>query len=319
MEKTVEKKLHGKKVREYVFIYGLLAYPLLNFIVFYVITNANSILMAFQRTDTSTYQSVWVGLENFRLIAADLFENKALLGYVGRSAAFWFITTAVGMPLNVFFAYMFMIKMRGTSVLRFAIMIPTVISGLVMAMLFSKFAENALPVLFDKLFGVKTVSLLRDERYNFVTLIVYMLITGFSYNVLIYMNGMKGAGESLYEVARLEGATHLQTIWYVCVPTLYPILTTFIVTSVPGILCGDPGLYQFYEYGAPESVMTSGYYLFIKTKNSDPTVVDYSYASAMGLTFTAVSLPLTLLVRYLMDRYDPNKEEPIKKSRRAKA
>ena len=318
MTKETKKRFHNKKLREYLFIYGLLAYPLLNFIVFYVVKNVNSVLMAFQSTDSVTYVSTWVGFENFRRIGTDLFRNKALLGYVGRSAMFWLVTTAVGMPLNVLFAYLFMIKMRGTPIIRFGVMVPTIISGLVTAMLFSKFAENALPIAFEKLLGIKTVSLLRDERFNFQTIVVYMLLTGFSYNILIYMNGMKGAGESLFEVARLEGATHLQTIRYVCLPSVYPIMMTFLVTSVPGILCGDPGLYVFYAYDAPDSVITSGYYLFIKTKNSDSSVIDYSYAAAMGLMFTAVSLPLTLGVRKLMDRLDPNNERPEKKAREAK-
>lgn len=52
MEKEAKKRFRNKKLREYLFIYGLLAYPLLNFIVFYVIKNANSVLMAFQNTDT---------------------------------------------------------------------------------------------------------------------------------------------------------------------------------------------------------------------------------------------------------------------------
>ena len=94
-------------------------------------------------------------------------------------------------------------------------------------------------------------------------------------------------------------------------------MMTFLVTSVPGILCGDPGLYVFYAYDAPDSVMTSGYYLFIKTKNSNADVIDYSYAAAMGLMFTAVSLPLTLGVRRLMDRLDPNNESP-KQARKTK-
>ncbi|MFR6640998.1 MAG: hypothetical protein ACLUSP_06460 [Christensenellales bacterium] len=66
----------------------------------------NSVLMAFQSTDLVTYVSTWVGFENFRRIGTDLFRNKALLGYVGRSTMFWLVTTAVGMPLNVLFAYL---------------------------------------------------------------------------------------------------------------------------------------------------------------------------------------------------------------------
>ena len=51
-----------------------------------------------------------------------------------------------------------------------------------------------------------------------------------------------------------------------------------------------------------------GYYLFIKTKNSNGEMIDYSYAATIGLLFTAVSFPLTLLVRRFLNRIDPNRE-----------
>ena len=293
---------------KYLFVYGLLAYPLLNFIIFYVIVNFNSILLAFQNTDTETFKSVWVGLDNFKQIAVELVQTKNLLSYIEHSILFWVLGTLIGMPLNILFGYLFLVKIKGTPFIRFCIMIPSIISGLVTAMLFSKFAENAMPVLFDQWFDIQTISLLRDERYNLGTILVYTLLTGFSYNIIIYMNAMKGNSESLFEVARLEGATHLQTLWYVCFPSVYTIMTTFIVTSVPGILAGDPGLYLFYEYNAPESVMTSGYYIFIKTKNNNGALIDYSYAAAMGLMFTLFSFPLTLFVRWFMDKVDPNRE-----------
>lgn len=311
-EKEVKQKIKLRENatwRKYLFIYGFLAYPLLNFIVFYILINFNGILLAFQETDTLTFQSHWAGLTQFKRFFEEFFKSKDLLVYTLRSAMIWGITLVVGMPLNILFAYLFLIKIRGTYIFRALIMVPMMISGLMTSMIFMKLAENVLPELLKSWFDISTVSLLRDERYNLPTLIVYTLLTGFSYNVILYSNAMGGSSESMFEAVRLDGATHLQTIWYLCVPLCYPIMTTFIVTSVPSILCGDIGLYVFYQYEAPKSVITTGYYLFILSYGSSSIAnVDYSYSAAVSLIFTLVSFPLLLAVRWFMEKHDPTND-----------
>lgn len=304
---TIKTK-NAVKRSKYLFIYGFLAYPLLNFIVFYVIINFNSILLCFQQTDAETFKSVWVGFDNFKKVIKELSNNGKLLLYMWNSIKFFFITFIIGTPLNILFGYLFVVNVKGSAFWRFCIMIPTFISGMVTSMLLGKFAENAMPVLFDKWFNIKTISLLRDERYNFGTLCFFVLLTGFSSNIIIYANAMKGSGESLFEYARLEGASHIQRMWHICLPSLYPILVTFIVTGLPGLLAGDPGLYVYYGYGAPDSVKTTGYYMFILSKNDNAAVIDYSYAATIGMICTLIAFPITIGVRKLLDHFDPNND-----------
>ena len=52
-EKEVKKKprIKRKTLREYLFVYGMLLLPLIQFAIFYIWINANSIVMAFQEFD----------------------------------------------------------------------------------------------------------------------------------------------------------------------------------------------------------------------------------------------------------------------------
>ena len=289
-----------------IFIFLMLIYPLANFLVFYVAVNFNSVLMAFQRTDEE-FNSVFAGFDNFSRVFQTLGANGQLLQYAGNSFFFFAVTLVIGFPLNILFAYMFYMRMYGTAFFRFCLLLPAMISGLVTAMLYSKFAVYALPPLFEDWFGVKTVSLLRDERYNRWFLTIYMLFMGFSSNVIIYTNAMNQVDDSSVEAARVDGASNVRILWSVVMPVIYPTIVTFMVTGVAGIFSGDASAYLFYEYSGPDNITTVGYYIFLLTKNS--ASLDYSFAAAIGLVFTIVTFPLTMLVKFVLDRLDPMREE----------
>lgn len=288
-----------------IFIFLMLLYPLVNFIIFYVVVNFNSILMAFQRTD-SEFNTTFVGWDNFRRVFEELGSNGSLFAYAGNSLFFFFASLIVGFPLNMLFAYMFFLKMRGTSFFRFCILLPAMVSGLVTAMLYSKFAEYALPVLFEKWFGIETISILKDVRFNKAFLLIYMLFMGFSSNVIIYTNAMNTIDDSVIEAARVDGASNISILLRIVMPAIYPTIVTFMVTGVAGIFTLDASAYLFYEFTAPSNVRTIGYYILVLTKKTDS--LDYSFAATIGVVFTLISFPLTMLVKALLDRFDPTRD-----------
>lgn len=309
--KKEQKVLSKKKLlkSDKIFIFLMLLYPLINFIIFYVYVNANSVLMAFQETDLKTFKSAWVGIKQFERFFNEI-ANSHLIGlYIKNALLYFIITLIIGFPFNMLFAYMFFIKIKGTTAFRMMVMIPAMISGLVTAMLFTQFAENAVPSLFMDLFGIETATLLKDLRFNFGVIVVYSLLTGFSSQVIIYCNAMNSISDSLVEAAQLDGASHVQILLHLCVPNIFPTITTYMVTGVAGIFaCSGGILYLFYEYNAPSNVTSLGYYIFTMTKNNDMSRVDYSYSSAISLIFTIITLPLVMITKYLFERFDPNRE-----------
>lgn len=307
MQENSKKNL---KKRNYWFVYLMLLYPLLNFVVFYVCVNANSIIMAFQHTDTTTFRSEFVGLDNFRRMFKDLSMGTGISKYVGNSLLMFFFSLLTGMPFNMLFAYFFFIKVRGSTAWRMMIMIPAMISGLVTGMLFTKFCENALPVLFEKWFGIKTLSLLLDTRFNMPTFLLYTLFTGFSSQVIIYANAMNSVSDEMVEAAMMDGASHATILWKVCIPMIMPTIQTYMVTGVSGIFAVGGGIqYVFFQYNAPENLTTLGYYLFTITKNNKSAVLDYSYSAAVSLFFALVIAPFVFLVKWLFDKFNPMEDK----------
>ena len=69
----------NKKVKTNLFVYSLIAYPLILFAIFYVATNFNSILLAFQRIDGTGKH--FAGVENFSMFLEEAFGRGEVLSY----------------------------------------------------------------------------------------------------------------------------------------------------------------------------------------------------------------------------------------------
>ena len=106
MEKTaLTKRKIDKKLIFYIVCFAL---PVLQFLVFYIGVNFQSILLAFQKYDGKNAvfffdkQDLWV---NFVKVYKELTETKILLIALKNSLIVWGATTVIGTVAAVFFSY----------------------------------------------------------------------------------------------------------------------------------------------------------------------------------------------------------------------
>ena len=298
-------KIKKKKMAEKIFLLAILAYPLIHFAIFYIGVNFNSLLLAFQKYDLN-YNLQWNGFQNFVDVIRSLKGDSLLGTSVWNSLRVFFWTTVIGFPLNMLFSYYLYKKIMGHQVIRFIIMLPSIISGMVMTLLFMKFIGGALPRLFS-LMGLKLPDLLNDPDWSFNTMLFYTLWTGFTSSLILYPNAMNGISKEITESAQLDGVNTLKELWYIIMPLIYPTITTFFVTGVAGMLAFSGPLFAFYYYNAPPEVYTSGYYLFVKVMAAEG-ITGYPFTAAAGILFTLISAPLTILTKFLMERFGPQSD-----------
>ena len=306
---TEKKK---KKWRETAFILGMLGWPLLMFCVFYIGVNGSSVLLAFQRVD-SNYQYHWNGLNNFK----DAFALLGGGGNILRTAALnniklFIMTFIIGFPLNMIFGYYLFKQKLGHQMVRFIVMTPSLLSGMVVSLLFLRFCETALPDLVFQLTSQKIGNLLRQESTAMGTIIFYVLWTGFTTSLIYYPNAMNAIDNSILESAVLDGASVLQELIYIIVPLIHPTITTMVVSNVPALFTNSGPLFAFYYRSAPSYTMTMGYYLFTETIYGEGEQT-YPFLSALGFILSAVTLPLVYLTKWLFDITDPMREKEVKR------
>ncbi|MBS5856571.1 MAG: sugar ABC transporter permease [Firmicutes bacterium] len=299
------------KLKKNLFVYSLIAYPLILFLIFYVVVNFNSILLAFQTIDGSGKS--FAGLNNFKTFLSEMFGEGNLLSYSFiNSIKMYFINLVVCMPLYVFFSYLLFKKCFLNKTVSFLVMIPSIMSGLVIALIFVNFIGSNGPLTFimEKTGwnGGKWLNLLYDEKYAFGTTLFYMIWLSFATSLIVYPTAMRGINPEVLESAKIDGVSNMfQELWYIILPLIYPTLTTFLITGFAAIFSTSGPLLEFYYTDAPDYVSNMGYY-FTKMILVDGTEFSYPKYAAGGIILTIIVAPLTILLKWTLEKFGPATE-----------
>lgn len=309
-QKTQQTKKKGglrrSKHGDLIFYIVMLAFPVAQFAVFYIGVNAESFLLAFQKIDIDNNATTWTFqniIDAFKLMTT----NTEILTMAGMSLYSYALILFIGTPLGLLFSYYIHKRLPGNGAFRLILFLPSIISAIVMVTIYQFFVERAVPAYVNAIFGSKIEGLLENQDARFATIMFYNIWVGFGTSVLMYANGMDGISPEISEAAHLDGATGIREFIHVTLPGIFPTLSTFIIAGVATIFTNQLNLYSFYGDAAPGDIQTFGYYLYNKTQAATSRA-EYPALSAMGLILTAIAVPLTLLVKWLLEKFGPQSD-----------
>ena len=296
--------MRGKRA-DLLFYSLILAFPVLQVCIFYIGVNFNSVILAFQKYGDSGY--VWNGWENFKALYIDWTTSTVLKVSLKNTFTSYLITFVISFPLSLLFAFYIQKKFVFASFFKIMLFLPTIVSIVVLVVVFKMSVDKLLPGVLEEITGEEQIGLLANINTRFGTLIFFSIWVSFGVNMLMYVGAMGRIPPSMLEAASLDGITNLQELWHIYLPLIYPTLTTFIVTGVGAIFLNQLNIYTFYGIDASFEIYTLGYYLFRGTQMA--SLGDYPKLSALGLCFSVVAIPLTFLVKYLLEKFGPEAEE----------
>lgn len=294
-----------KNWAETIFIVVMLFFPMLLFLVFYVGVNFNSIIMAFQhyRIDGSAR---WAGLSNFSSFLNNIFSTGGLLAIcLKNSLKMYAINLVICMPLYIIFSYIIFKKIRLVGFARFSMLLPAILSVMIYSLVFKMLAGVPLQNVMKQIGLTHFPNILNDQKYAFGATLFYMIWTSFGGSLIIYTNAMNGIDPEIFESAKIDGVDNMFTELYrIILPLIFPTLITFLVLGFAGILTAAGPLVTFFRYNAPAYLYNMGYYYTVQVFNA-LNETGYPELAAGGLIMTAIVAPLTLLLKYFLERVNP--------------
>ena len=302
--------LYGKRKNDLIFYIVMLAYPVLQFAIFYIGVNFNSILMAFQVFNDATQEFEFLQgaslFKNFKDVFHSL-STETVFPFAFRNAFIaYFVALVFSTSLGIIFSYYIFKKYPLHGMMKVVLFTPSVISGIVLVSIFVEFVEVVVPNVIYSVSGKEILGLLSNPDSRFTTILFYCVWMGFGGSILLYVGAMNNISESIIEACKLDGANTFQEIVYIVLPLIYPTFVTFMVVGVGGILTNQMGLYSFYGPRAKENIQTFGYYLFKATKEA--TYTKYPFLATMGILMTLVVAPVTFLVKWALEKVGPKQE-----------
>ncbi len=299
-------KFTASKWKEYVFYAVMLIWPVAQFCVFYVGVNFNSFLLSFQKIDVLAGTKVFT-FDNIRNAVTLLFSDDGMKSMTYYSFLSYFVSLLIGVPLGLLFSFYIAKKMKGSGIFRVVLFLPSILPAIVLVVMFSYFVENGLETFLVKFMGkTSRLGLLSNKDTRISVVLFYNIWISFGTTVLMYSNAMSGISPEITEAANLEGATGFKEFWKIDLPMIFSTLTVFLYTGVGGIFTHQMNLYSFFGNASREQ--TFGYFLYVESKRVDGNFAEYPRVAAYGLLFTLIAVPLTLIVKRLLEKFGPSED-----------
>ena len=191
--------------------------------------------LSLHKWDILSKNKPFIGLANFQELMGDRLFHEALINTTIIAFGVLIITVPTAMVLAGLIHYRSRSKMGGFY--ETAIFLPHVVSLVPAAMAWKWIFDARLGPLNAVLsaIGIEPQAWLFDPTLSVISVIVLCSWQALGYAVLIYLVGFKSLPVSLFEAAKLDGASGPQSFWFLSIPLLKPItLYVSVVTLVSG-------------------------------------------------------------------------------------
>ena len=209
MEQIRKKNLNSSRKNrgKNIFYWTMLAFPLLQFAIFYIGVNLNSFALAFQEFDLYDDGLKFVGFDqlfmNFKAVFLEFQEADYLLKAFGNSILAYLIGLFVGLTLALLFSYYLYKKFFMSKFFKVILFLPFIISSIILVIIYKYFVENAIPAFVLQLTGLEIEGLLSNPKTEFVTVLFFSIWTGFGIQTLIYGSAMSDISNDIVDAAKI--------------------------------------------------------------------------------------------------------------------
>ena len=282
----------------------MLLYPTVQFIIFYLGVNVNTILLSFEKFDGTKY--TFAGLDNFGMAFGNIFQQKEWGMAIGNSLIYLVVSIAVGITLSLLFAYYIYLKKTCSKFFKVMLFMPAIVSSIVLTTIYKSIVNDVYPDIVEKLTGANVTGLMRGSHtaQKFVTFF-YNVTFGFGTSVLLFTGAMSGTNESVMEYTDVDGANYTQKFFYVLLPMIFPTFITFMVMRFADTFMNQMNLLGICGDAAPYQVETIGYKLYTLTLKANGSFYELPLLATYGLIFTVVTIPTVFTIKYLLEKFGP--------------
>ncbi|HLU08962.1 MAG TPA: sugar ABC transporter permease [Oceanobacillus sp.] len=277
------------RTREAVAAYIFLAPFIIFFLIFVVRAVVSAVNFSFYDWQILRPARPYIGLGNYQ----ELFNDYVWWISVQNTIVFAILTVAGTTVLALMCAVAVTQPIKGQNFFRVLLYMPTLLSVGVVGLTWVWLLSTQFGIInyFLSFLGIQPVNWLGDERLVIPALSLTTIWWGFGFPMLIFIAGLQGIPENLYEAARIDGANGRQLFFYITLPLLRP---TILFVTVTGFIS------HFQVFGQPFIMTTGG------PGRASYTVIYYlyeiawrafrmGYGSAVAVTLAVIIAIFTLI------------------------
>lgn len=294
----------GASRREWLEIVFFVTPALALMAVFVVWPVASAVRMSFFRWKGFGPMDDFIGLDNYRLVLTDdVFRHAVLHNFIVVG-----LSILIQLPLGVAIALLLNRRIRGRGVLRTIVFVPYVVAEVIAGVVWYQLLQPESGVI-DGL--IRAIGLTPPEQ-GFLgtpdlalgTVFVVLTWKYLGLAILLFLAGLQGVPEDLFEAAQLDGASWWQVQRHVAIPLLGPTIRTWTFLSMIGSLQLFDMVWILTGGGPANATTTMATYLITMGTARH----NYGIAGAASVILFVVGFLMALLYQVFVLRRDTRVE-----------
>lgn len=299
------KKLSGMRLTEDLkknWILYLMILPVLLYFIIFAFAPMSGIVLAFKdfKVKLGIFDSPWVGLKYFERFFGSYNFGMLLKNTIGISV----YTLLIGFPIPIVFAlllnYLRLNRLKKT--LQMVSYAPYFISTVVICGMIAIFMDSNTGILNQIIvsLGGEAKDFLSKPEY-FKSIYVWSGVwQSMGYSSIIYISALAGVDPALHEAAIVDGATKVQRIIHIDLPSIKSTIIMLLILQIGSIM--NVGFEKVFllqndlNMSASDVINTYVYRVGLVQNN-------YSYSTAVGLFNSVINMALVILANQLSKRF----------------
>ncbi|RIX51276.1 sugar ABC transporter permease [Paenibacillus nanensis] len=258
--------------------------------VFYFYPMIQALIMSFQ-SGMGTNLS-FVGLDNYKRLFTDTTFIAALKNT--------FIYLIVQVPIMIILALFISVLLNDKNLklkgfFRTAIFLPAVTSLVAYSVIFKYLfgPDGLINTMLLKLHLINApIEWITDPFWAKITIIIAITWRWTGYNMIFYLSALQNIDSSIYEAARIDGASSFRQFTSITVPLLKPIILFTSITSTIGTLQLFDEVMNITKGGPGNSTMTLSQYIYNLSFKYTP---DFGYAATVSYAIVILIVIFSIL------------------------
>lgn len=269
----------NKKKSSDLWAYLLLTPALIIILCVIFIPVFNAIGMSFQNYDLRRPKLIgFIGLSNYAAVLKDSIFWKSLM-----RTGIW-VVCGVGFQFLFGFSLALLLnqKFRGRGMVRAVSLIPWATPGVLIGLMWKWLYDGNYGVINDLLQKLhiidEKIPFLSKTSTSFPSVILTIIWQGIPFFALMILAGLQGISSEMYEAADIDGATSIQKLFSITIPSIKNTIFTTILLRIIWVTNSVDVIYNMTEGGPSYSSQTLSVYIYNKAN-----VLNLGYASVMAI------------------------------------
>lgn len=141
---------------------------------------------------------------------------------------------------------------------------------------------------------------LASADHTWIKMLLWGTWKGLGWSAIVYIAGISGIDQQLYEAARVDGANRFRCIWHITVPGLMPTYCVMLLMSVAGILSNGMEQYLVFHNAINRDViqvLDLYVYQMFQTGSTELSIVVGMAKSIIGVVLLFAANGISKVVR----------------------